>query len=440
MNSEKSSKIITIILSVLFCFGATVGTLAITSSSPVEDRAEIAAPTPTPNDAVAALSYNNANGLTDKELAEIGTVLDETGISLMPNNFSFVEYTESVPSPSASIDEDDAKPEPSKDIESPSASPIPSQQKGFSMDDYAKLKPGTTSAAVVDLQQRLMDLNYLANDEPTNYYGTQTAYAIQLFQYRHELTANGVCNKATVTLLFSSNAKKYKVSIGMSGTDVTELQKRLKELGYLFSVTGYFGSDTDTAVRAFQKNNGLSIDGQVGEQTREALYSSGAIPASRPSSTVKPSPTKTQAPSASPSAKPTSKPVTPTNPPDTAKAQAFIAAAKTHLGAPYLWGGKGPDSFDCSGFIYYVLKYDMGCNFGYHTSAMWAATSYPTISKNELQAGDILCFDGHVGIYLGNGAMIDASSTEGKVRITYNIWSKNYWITHFKYGKRYFTS
>lgn len=107
---------------------------------------------------------------------------------------------------------------------------------------------------------------------------------------------------------------------------------------------------------------------------------------------------------------------------------------------PYVLGGKGPDTFDCSGFIYYVLRHDMGYNFYYHTSYGWQATSYPTVSKADLQPGDILCFDGHVGIYLGNGSMIDASSAQGKIRIAYNIWSSTYWTSHFKFGKRFFTS
>ncbi len=450
-SSERRSKIIAVILAAAFCFAAIIGTLALTNTTSIKDMEDLSAPAKTPDkshdDVISALSYDIAEGLTDKELAEMGTVFDETGISLMPENFSFVEYVEPTPEPTPtqdSEDKDNADDEPDEDKpdkDEPSKSPTPTepQKDGFTIDDFAKLRPGTTSDAVIELQQRLMDLDYLSNDEPTRYYGTQTAYAIQLFQYRHNLTANGVCSKDTATLLFSSDAKKYKVAIGMSGTDVTELQNRLKELGYLSSVTGYFGTDTDKAVRAFQKNNNLTVDGQVGEMTREAIYSENAIPAKSPSAGGTSAPTNT--PSAKPSPTPESKPETDNSeayPIDSAKAQAFIEAAKTHLGAPYVWGGKGPDTFDCSGFIYYVLRYDLGYSFGYHTSGMWAATSYPTISKENLQPGDILCFEGHVGIYLGDGAMLDASSTEGKIRITYNIWSKSYWNTHWKFGKRYF--
>ena len=115
------------------------------------------------------------------------------------------------------------------------------------------------------------------SDEPTNYYGPQTAYAVQLFQRAHNLDMTGKADEETYSLLMSSSASKYVVKVGANGTDVEEIQKRLKELGYLtVNVTGYFGTDTEKAVIAFQKNNGLTADGAVGSQTREALYSSSA--------------------------------------------------------------------------------------------------------------------------------------------------------------------
>ena len=75
------------------------------------------------------------------------------------------------------------------------------------------------------------------------------------------------------------------------------------------------------------------------------------------------------------------------------------------------------------------------------TSRGWASSSYPKITnKNDLQPGDILCFDGvtygHVGIYLGGGQMIDASSSEGQIRITSNIWSSSYWNSNYICARR----
>ena len=79
------------------------------------------------------------------------------------------------------------------------------------------------------------------------------------------------------------------------------------------------------------------------------------------------------------------------------------------------------------------------------TSRSWAATTkYPVVTKmSDLKRGDIIVYDGdtygHVGIYLGDGKMIDASSTEGKIRITSsNIMTNSYWKSHFIKGCRVF--
>ena len=76
----------------------------------------------------------------------------------------------------------------------------------------------------------------------------------------------------------SEDAQVYTITIGAENTDVSELQQRLYELGYISKSTGYFGTDTETAVKKFQKLNGISEDGKVGEKTREMLYSSDAVP------------------------------------------------------------------------------------------------------------------------------------------------------------------
>ncbi len=72
------------------------------------------------------------------------------------------------------------------------------------------------------------------------------------------------------------------------------------------------------------------------------------------------------------------------------------------------------------------------------TSAGWASTTkYPVVtSMSKLQRGDIVSFKGHVGIYLGGGQMIDASSSDGKIRICSNIQSNSYWKSHFIKGLR----
>lgn len=129
---------------------------------------------------------------------------------------------------------------------------------------------------IMEIQLRLMGLVYMDSDEPTDYFGPQTEEAIKVFQRRHELKITGVIDKVTYDLLMSSSAKTYMVGLGDEGTDVKELQERLYELDYISAVTGYFGSDTEEAVKKFQEKNNLTVDGKVGAETREALYSENA--------------------------------------------------------------------------------------------------------------------------------------------------------------------
>jgi cell wall-associated NlpC family hydrolase len=114
-----------------------------------------------------------------------------------------------------------------------------------------------------------------------------------------------------------------------------------------------------------------------------------------------------------------------------------LELAQSKLGSPYVRGAKGPNAFDCSGFVYWCLT-QAGAPQGYLTSIAWRSCEiYTRIDKKEdLQPGDILVFSGdsetsgHVGIYIGNGEMIDASSGEARVRIT-NILDNSYWRSHF---------
>jgi cell wall-associated NlpC family hydrolase len=102
----------------------------------------------------------------------------------------------------------------------------------------------------------------------------------------------------------------------------------------------------------------------------------------------------------------------------------LITFAKKYVGVKYVYGGKSPSGFDCSGFVGYVYK-----NFGIKLNSS-AASMYSNgtrVSKSTLSAGDILFFDAssrgksgsidHVGIYLGNNKFIHASTSNRKVII-----------------------
>ena len=142
------------------------------------------------------------------------------------------------------------------------------------------IKSGVKNSTVTVIQKRLMELDYLEIDEPTDEFGEPLQFAIELFQRKNKLPITGEVDAKTYELLLSDGAKTYTVSLGAEGTDVQQLQERLYELGYIDKASGYFGTDTDTAVKEFQKRNGLYDDGNVGKQTREILYSANAVPMS----------------------------------------------------------------------------------------------------------------------------------------------------------------
>jgi|GEM_PF-953311 len=114
----------------------------------------------------------------------------------------------------------------------------------------------------------------------------------------------------------------------------------------------------------------------------------------------------------------------------------FLNAAENQLGKPYIHGNQGPRSFDYSGLVYYCLK-QAGVSKARNTAAGYSQeTDWEKItSMDNLQKGDLLFFHvngkkvGHVGIYIGNGEMIDASSSNRKVvkRSCFtSYWEKNF--------------
>lgn len=99
--------------------------------------------------------------------------------------------------------------------------------------------------------------------------------------------------------------------------------------------------------------------------------------------------------------------------PGSGNAKAALAAGYAKMGAPYAWGAGGPNSFDCSGFTSYAWRV-AGVNLPHSSRAQYAATK--RVSKENLQPGDLVFFGSpihHVGMYVGGGNMIDAS-TYGK--------------------------
>lgn len=115
----------------------------------------------------------------------------------------------------------------------------------------------------------------------------------------------------------------------------------------------------------------------------------------------------------------------------------LITEAEKYLGYPYVWGGSSPStSFDCSGFVSYVLTNSGLCNTGRLGAQGLYNISTPV---SDPQPGDLVFFVGtydtsgvsHVGIYVGDGMMLHCSDP-----IQYSNLNTSYWQSHFyAYGR-----
>lgn len=178
------------------------------------------------------------------------------------------------------------------------------------------------------------------------------------------------------------------LKLGSRGPDVIELQTKLNYVGFnVGKADGIFGPMTKQSVINFQRAYSLVGDGIVGPKTVHALNKAYLI--KQPQTQLK-----------------------------SQKVDAIIASARKLLGVKYQWGGTTPQTgFDCSGYVSYVFAQN--------------GISLPRVSRDQytvgtkvdfenLQRGDLVFFSfedngivSHVGIYLGDGQFINASSSKG---------------------------
>lgn len=100
-----------------------------------------------------------------------------------------------------------------------------------------------------------------------------------------------------------------------------------------------------------------------------------------------------------------------------------LRAALTRIGDPYVWGAAGPSAFDCSGLVVWAYA-QIGISLEHFTGDLWNEGEH--ISRSQLQPGDLVFFFadlGHVGIYVGNGLMLDAPTFGQVVQIQPIFWS-----------------
>jgi len=185
---------------------------------------------------------------------------------------------------------------------------------------------------------------------------------------------------------------------GDQGQDIAGIQAQLNALGYnAGSADGDFGQATAVAIGKFQRDRGLEVDGVIGMDTYRAIMGR-EIAVSRDGSSL---------------------------------VRRVVQAALRYQGVPYVFGGTSPNGFDCSGFTRYIFA-QAGINLPRAADEQYEVGQ--NVSYGQLQSGDLVYFTtyepgaSHVGIYLGNGQFISATSSRGIAiaRIDSGYWGDRY--------------
>ena len=161
--------------------------------------------------------------------------------------------------------------------------------------DTTYIRENSSGATVSKVQTELKALGYYYG-QITGNAGPKTVAAIKSFQGKNGLTADGIAGPQTIAKIDAAYEAKGGSSSGSGssasglklnskGTDVRNLQQDLTTLGYYWAeITGNFGARTETAVKRFQEENGLTADGVAGTKTLNAIAAAVARKGGTPAS------------------------------------------------------------------------------------------------------------------------------------------------------------
>lgn len=311
---------------------------------------------------------------------------------------------------------------------------------------YGTLKSGSSSSSdILKLQKTLEDLGYF-DGIPAGNYGTLTENAVSRFQSQIGMTSTGIADQSTLRVLYGgyapqSSIKNASLSKGAIGTNVTRLQTRLTYKGYLSAgIDGEYGALTQSAVTLYQKVAGINQTGNADSGTLSSLFSSSA-PKNTGSAISGTTGGGTGGGSGGTGKYSTDPGDDPSPGTASSKIETVISYGLKQLGKPYIYGTSGPNSFDCSGLTTACYR-QIGVSLGRSAYAQGYGKGTKIESVGELKRGDIVCMNtltdsdlsDHVGIYLGGGKFVHASSAAGKVIIS-SITS-GYYNRVFSWGRR----
>jgi cell wall-associated NlpC family hydrolase len=241
---------------------------------------------------------------------------------------------------------------------------------------------------------------------------------------------------------------------GAHDPQALSVQKALVAAGFNpHGLDGWFGPKTEAAVKAFQRANGLVVDGKVGPQTLGALRGAHVSPTGAQAGSRLSGQSSFTARTAQPAGFAHTSPLSSTAGSSAAAPSKGVAGmlswAKSMIGTPYAavnpfrfgdvpWDGqahksvngsstvwhypKGTRVFDCSGFVVAAYR-QQGVDLAAHGLASSGAIAADTkflqpLSREQLQPGDLITYKpengvGHVVIYMGNGQCIQAGGSHG---------------------------
>ena len=316
---------------------------------------------------------------------------------------------------------------------------------------YATVSDG--SGAVDTLLKALLNHGYF-DGNPSTSLSADATQAIKRFQAACGLSQSGVADQTLQRILYggyapTSSMLSKPLTRGNKNSRVTRLQSRLFALGYLCkvaSVDGDYGSTTANAVSLFQRANSLVTTGSADVATLKAMYSTRA----------KALPTGTQPADGTGGNPPSGSTYMTYMPGNTAstvtsykpsmsnakKLEYAIYVASTKLKCPYVYGAVGPSRFDCSGLTMFCMN-KIGVSLQRTAYQQGYDKKYTKLEAvSALRRGDLVFFNtvsdsdmcDHVGIYLGGGYFIHASS--GGHMVVCSQLVTGYYNRVFSWGRR----